>query len=147
MRRPGLSLRTHLRRDRGQITAFVLPLMATLMAMAGLALDGGLALAAQVRALGEAQEAARAGAQGIDLAAYRADGTLRLDPAQARQLAENYLSDVGTEGAVSATQEKVTVTVTAVQDTQLLDLIGVETLTVTASGAAQPQPGITGPQP
>ncbi|MDT0307265.1 hypothetical protein RM780_09850 [Streptomyces sp. DSM 44917] len=147
MRRPILPLRRRLWADRGQITAFVVPLMVTLMAMAGLALDGGLALAARVRALGEAQEAARAGAQAIDLAVYRADGTLRLDPAQARRLAVTYLTGAGTQGMVSATEEEVTVTVTAVQDTQLLHLVGVDTLTVTASGAAQPQPGITGPQP
>ena len=56
---------------------------AALVLMIGLVLDGGLTLAARERALGEAQEAARAGAQAVNLATYRQDGNLVLDPAQA----------------------------------------------------------------
>ena len=56
---------------------------AALVLMIGLVLDGGLTLAARERALGEAQEAARAGAQAVNLATYRQDGDLVLDPAQA----------------------------------------------------------------
>ncbi|KAB8166436.1 hypothetical protein FH609_002515 [Streptomyces sp. 3MP-14] len=134
------------RGDAGRITAFVLPLMVALMSFGGLALDGGLALAAKNRCLGEAQEAARAGAQALDLAAYRADGTIRLDPAQARQLAQDYLTDIGTDGTVNATEDTVTVTVTTAQDTQLLHLLGIDELTVTAVGTAQPQPGISTPE-
>jgi len=44
------------------------------MLVAGLVIDGGLGLAAEVRATDEAQSAARAGAQAIDLAAYRQAG-------------------------------------------------------------------------
>jgi hypothetical protein len=58
--------RTCLRRlagDGGQITALVVVTMAALILLAGLVLDGGLTLAARERALGEAQEAARARAR------------------------------------------------------------------------------------
>ncbi len=147
MEEPGPHTRQRaLRGDQGRITAFVIPLMAALMAFGGLALDGGLALAAKVRALGEAQEAARAGAQALDLAAYRADGTVRLDPAQASRLAQDYLSDAGADGTVTATEDTVTVTITTDQDTHLLHLLGIHELTVTAEGTARPQPGITTPE-
>src|SRR6266496_3713638 len=92
-RRPALR---RLREDQsGRVTAFVVIMVTAILLFAGLVLDGGLALAAKVRALGEAQEAARAGAQEIDLAAYRADGTLRLAPQQASAAARNYLAATG----------------------------------------------------
>lgn len=133
--------------DRGQVTVFVALFTALIVLFAGLAIDGGLSLSAKVRALGEAQEAARAGAQAIDLAAYRANGTIRLRPEQARTLAQNYLAATGDTGTARATEQQVTVTVTAHQPTQLLHVAGLETLTVTASGTAHPRHGVTTPEP
>lgn len=128
------------RDDRGQITAFVVVLMVALMGFGGLILDGGLALAAKIEALGQAQEAARAGAQAVDLATYRETGAVRLDPDQARHLAQDYLNAADATGTVTATEETVTVTVTAHQPTYLLDFV--TELTVTASGSAEPEPGL-----
>jgi len=67
------------REESGQVTAFVVVFVAALLLMAGLVIDGGLALAAQVRAIDEAQAAARAGAQSLDLRAYRASNAVVLD--------------------------------------------------------------------
>ncbi|MBK3564472.1 hypothetical protein JHN47_12020 [Streptomyces sp. MBT62] len=114
---------------------------------AGLIVDGGLALAAKVRAIGEAQEAARAGAQALDLAAYRNSGTVRLVPGQARTLARTYLASIDDTGTVTVTGDTVTVTVTVHQQTQLLGLLGLDSLTVTSTGFAHPARGITAPQP
>lgn len=147
MNRGPLPARLRTAGDRGQITAFVVPLVAALLMLGGLGLDGGLALAAKTRALGHAQEAARAGAQALDLAAYRTDGTVRLDPDQARQRALAYLHDSGVSGTATATEDDVTVTVTTDYATQLLWALGLDTLTVTATGTARPQPGITTPEP
>lgn len=133
--------------DDGQVTPFVVILTAAVVMFAGLLLDGGLALAAKTRALGEVQEAARAGAQALDLTAYRTDGTVRLDPAQARALARTYLATTNDTGTVTATTTTVTVTVTAHQPTQLLRFLGLDTLTVTATGTAHPVRGITTPDP
>ena len=133
--------------ESGRVTAFVVIIVTAVLAFGGLVLDGGLALAAKVRALGEAQEAARAGAQEIDLAAYRADGTLRLTPQQASAAARNYLTAAGHTGTVSVAGNTVNVTVTVSQPTQLLGVIGIGSLTVTATGQAQPQRGISGPLP
>ncbi|AGP58315.1 TadE/TadG family type IV pilus assembly protein [Streptomyces rapamycinicus] len=133
--------------DRGQITVFVVVITALVVLFAGLAVDGGLALTAKIRALGEAQEAARAGAQAIDLSAYRANGTVRLEPDQARALARRYLAAVGDTGTVTATEQMVTVAVTVRQPTQLLQAAGIEELAVTSSGTARPRHGVTTPEP
>lgn len=130
--------------QNGRVTAFVVVIVTAILLFAGLVLDGGLVLAAKVRAVGEAQEAARAGAQEIDLTAYRADGTLRLAPQQATAAARSYLAAAGHTGTVSVAGNTVNVTVTVSQPTQLLGLIGIGSITVTATGQAQPQRGING---
>jgi hypothetical protein len=133
-----------LREDQnGQVTAFVVILVMAVLLFSGLVLDGGLALAAKVRAIGEAQEAARSGAQEIDLVAYRADGTLRLIQQQASTAAHNYLTAAGHTGTVSIEGNTVTVSVTIHQPTQLLGLIGIGSIAVTGTGKAQPQSGTT----
>lgn len=149
--RPTAVLRSRMHRlhedEDGRVTAFVVVMALAALLFAGLVLDGGLALAAKVRAIGEAQEAARAGAQEIDLTAYRADGTLRLVPQQASTAARNYLAAAGHTGTVSVAGNTVNVTVSITQPTQLLGLAGIGSITVTATGQAQPQRGISGVLP
>lgn len=135
------------RAEEGRVTAFVLALLIGLLALAGLSLDGGLALAGKVRAGGHAESAARAGAQALDLAAYRADGTLRLDPARARDLAQRYLAGVGATGTVQVAGDTVTVEVTDSYRPQLLSLIGITDVHTHGRGAAHPQRGVTGIEP
>ncbi|NRN65751.1 Tad domain-containing protein [Kibdelosporangium sp. 4NS15] len=113
-----------------------------ILALAGLTLDGGLALSAKVKATGQAEAAARAGAQAIDLTAYRVNGTLQLMPAQAVAEAQNYLAAVGASGTVSVSGDTVTVTVTASQNTQLLGMVGISSITVRGTGSARPQRGV-----
>ncbi|GAB3365863.1 MULTISPECIES: TadE/TadG family type IV pilus assembly protein [Amycolatopsis] len=142
------TLTVRLRRLRadedGRVTAFVVVLVTAIIAFSGLVLDGGLALAAKIRAIGEAQEAARAGAQAIDLSAYRSSGALRLVPRQATILARQYLAATGESGSVSVAGNTVTVTVTVSQPTQLLGFVGIGSITVTGTGQAQPQRGMSG---
>jgi hypothetical protein len=114
-----------------------------ILALAGLTLDGGLALSAKVKANGQAEAAARAGAQEIDLTVYRATGTLHLVPAQAVASAQNYLATVGATGTVTVSDDTVTVTVTASQPTQLLGMVGIPTLVVHGEASAHPQRGVT----
>ncbi|QWF81018.1 pilus assembly protein TadG-related protein [Amycolatopsis sp. CA-230715] len=129
------------------MTAFVLALLIGLLALTGLSLDGGLALASKVRAGGHAESAARAGAQALDLAAYRASGVVRLDPGRARDLAQRYLASVGATGTVALAGDTVTVDVTATYRTQLLSLIGIESIHTHGRGAAHPQRGVSGIEP
>jgi hypothetical protein len=123
-------------REAGMVTAFVVIFTAALLIMAGLVLDGGLALSAKVRAIDDAQAAARAGAQAINIPLYRATGQIILDPAQATTDAEEYLTQAGQTGTVTVNGDQVTVTITVTQPTQLLSLAGIDHLTVSGSGTA-----------
>lgn len=124
--------------ERGSVSASVIVLVTAFLVFAGLLLDGGLALATKVRALGEAQESARAGAQQIDLAALRATGVIELSPEKAATAAHSHLAASGHAGVVAVANNIVTVTVTVAQPTVLLGLVGVASITVTASGKAEP---------
>lgn len=135
------------RADEGRVTAFVVVFTIGILALAGLTLDGGLALAAKVQANGQAQAAARAGAQAIDLTAYRDTGTLRLVPAQAVADAQSYLAGIGASGTVTVSGDTVTVAVTATEHTHLLGMVGISSLTVHGQGSAHPQHGVVNIEP
>jgi Flp pilus assembly protein TadG len=130
-----------MRREEGQVVAFVAVLLLALLVMLGLVTDGGRALAAQVQATNQAQEAARAGAQAIDLTAYRRDGTIRLDPDRARSLARGYLAATGDILAgVVVSEDQITVTVTRTETTRLLTLAGLTSIHATATATARAEP-------
>jgi hypothetical protein len=137
--------------DRGQVTAFFVVFLAALLVSAGLVLDGGLALRDKVRAIDEAQEAARTGAQQIDLTAYRRSGSVALQSARAADAAHAYLNATGNplaqQATVTVTGNQITVTVIRRQRTQLLTLIGLRYLTVHGTGTAVAVFGIGAPQP
>jgi len=122
--------------EEGMVTAFVVVFTLALIVMAGLVLDGGLTLAAKVQAIDDAQAAARAGAQAIDVPLYRSTGEITLDPTQASTDAEAFLARTGHTGSVNVDGDQVTVTVTIRQPTQILSLVGIASLTETASGSA-----------
>jgi hypothetical protein len=133
--------------DAGQVTPFAVILTVALMAVAGLVLDGGLALSAKVQALDVAQAAARAGAQQLDLVQYRTTNVAVLDPARAASAARAWLVVAGVSGDATATTATVTVTVRRRSNTQLLQLIGVGQLHVSASATATAVQGVTAPNP
>ena len=129
--------------DGGQVTAFVVVFTAALLLMVGLVIDGGLTLAAKVRAIDEAQSAARAGAQEIQLAIYRQSGQVTLDANRAVDAARSYLAGTGDPGQVSVTGDQVTVTVRVTQPMQVLGLVGIGSLRVSGTGSATAVRGIT----
>ena len=131
--------------ERGQVTAFVVVITMALILCAGLVIDGGLTLAAKVQATDEAQAAARAGAEAINLATYRSTGTVVLDPTLATDAAEHYLASTGDLGQVDVMGDVVTVTVEKTQPTQILGVVGLHATTVSASAHATAVRGITGP--
>ncbi|WP_406692800.1 hypothetical protein REH65_14440 [Saccharopolyspora sp. ID03-671] len=126
------------------MTAFVVVITTACLLFAGLVLDGGLALAAKTKAIGHAQEAARAGAQELDLASYRAGGDARLDPSAAQAAAQRHLGAVGATGTVTADATTVRVHVDAQQRTQILGVIGLGEIAVSAEGQARPDQGALG---
>lgn len=135
------------RGDEGGASAFVVVFTAGVVTLAGLALDGGLALAAKVRADGQAEAAARAGAQAIDLTVYRGNGTVRLVPSQAVADAQAHLAANGATGTVTVSDDVVTVTVAASHATELLGLVGISSLRVHGRGSAYPQHGVAAIDP
>lgn len=135
------------RDERGQVTAFVAALTAGLLLVAGLVFDGGAALAAKTRALDQAQEAARAGAQELSLAWVRGGAGPLLDPVRAHAAAQASLAAAGATGTVSVVGDEVTVTVTRTTRTHLLHLAGVGEIRVSASATARAEPGVTAPDP
>lgn len=122
--------------ESGMVTAFVVIFTVALLVMAGLVLDGGLALSAKVQAIDDAQAVARAGAQAIDIPLYRSTGQITLDPGQADADAESYLAQSGRTGTVTVNGEQVTVTITISQPTQLLSLAGIGHIDVSGTGTA-----------
>ena len=135
------------RDERGQVTAFVVVITVALLALGGLVIDGGNALAAKRRAIDEADSAARAGAQALAAADYRGTGSLTPDPNAARQAALDYLARAGHTGQVTIQGDEVHVTVTIDEPTTLLGIVGIRDLTLTGSGQAHLVHGVTTQEP
>ncbi len=134
------------RGEEGTVTAFVVVFAFALLLLAGVVIDGGLTLAAKVQAIDEAQAAARAGAQAIDLPLFRSTGEVVLDPAEATQLAEAYLAKTGHVGAVTVDGDQVSVTVSVTQPMQILSIAGLGQITVSGHGSALAAHGVYAPQ-
>lgn len=135
------------RDEDGQVTAFVVVFAAAMLLFAGLVIDGGLVLAAQRRAANEAEAAARAGAQAVDIASYRASGDFVLDPEQARSAVTAYLAQTGHDGEASVAGNRVTVVVRFRQPMQILGIGGLGSVTVTGRGDARAARGVTEAEP
>ncbi|MGW1944967.1 pilus assembly protein TadG-related protein [Streptomyces sp. NPDC001940] len=131
--------------DSGQVTAVVVVSVAGLFLFAGLVIDGGLALAGKVRAADTAQEAARAACQEVDLDYLRATHHTRLNTSQAASVARGRVAAVGDTARVQVREDQVRVSVTHIQRTQVLSLVGLDRLTTTASATAHIELGTTTP--
>jgi hypothetical protein len=125
-------------KDRGSGTALGLMLLLIVIALAATVIEVGNDMRTSATATDLAQEAARAGANQLDLAELRATGVVRIDPIAARTAALAYLSRLGATGTVLATPNTVTVTVTITRPAVLLPLVGVTSITVTSDATAQP---------
>jgi Flp pilus assembly protein TadG len=133
--------------EAGAATVFVVAFAVVLLVMAGLVVDGGLAINARQRVADDVEQAARAGSQHLDEAALRNEGLVRIDPGPAQQTAREFLArrDYPASGvSVSATAQRVTVSAEIEQRTTLLSLIFIDHFTVRAQGQARPAVGITG---
>ena len=121
--------------DQGSITAFVALMMVAILALAGLVVDGGSDLSAHQSAVDEAEQAARAGAGALSVEALRS-GSLQLDAAQAVTAAEQFTAAAGHPGTATVSGGTVTVAVRYRVRTQILGIIGISTLPVSASASA-----------
>lgn len=131
----------NVRDQRGSITAFVAVVATALVLVAGMAYDGGQVIAAHNAARNDAERAARAGAQQIDIDHLRATNEPILDATAAEQAAVEFLERSGATGTATVSGASITVTVTAVQPMLILpgaDRTIVVTETATAVDEAQP---------
>jgi hypothetical protein len=132
--------------DRGSaIAAYFLVGVVALFALAGLVLDGGSALAARGQAADVAQQAARAGANALDVASLRTGGAgdLTADVGRARAAAGAVLAAAGVDGEIEVAGSRVTVTTHVEKPTAILSLIGVDQVGGRATHSAVPLHGTT----
>jgi Flp pilus assembly protein TadG len=124
--------------DRGAATAFVVAVTGVLLLTAGLVIDGGQALNGRARVADDAEQAARAAADQIDVTALRASGQLRLRP-DAGGAAAALLTSRGYGGgqyAVSVDDTTATVTVSDTVPTAFLLFVGYREFSVAATATA-----------
>ena len=134
-------------RESGAATVFLVTFAVVLLVMAGLVVDGGLAINARQRVADDVEQAARAGSQHLDLVSLRDGGLVRIDPGPAKAAARDFLAQRNYPAsgvAVTATNQQVTVSAQIEQPTALLSLIFIDHFTIRAQGQARPAVGITG---
>lgn len=130
--------------EDGATTVFFLLLVPAMVIMAGLAYDGGRVLSARREALDTAQNAALAGAQGVDVTGLHG-GAVRLAPDMVAAQVNGYLATVGASGSHTSTADSVTVVVTETVSMELLGAIGIGPKTVTGTATARIVRGVEGP--
>lgn len=132
----------------GQALLWVAIMLPVFLAIVGLAIDGGALFAARRQAQNAADAAARAGAQEIDIARYRATGEITLDRTMARYVARQYAEGRGESGAtVDTADTQVIVTVSRDVPLSFLKLVGLSRVSIAATAIAQPFYGIDQGQP
>lgn len=122
--------------DEGLVTTYVVMLVTTLFVLSGLAFDGGLALSARQAAFAEAEQAARAGAAALSTAALRG-GSVVPSASAAVAAAEASMRTAGHPGTATVHGDEVVATVAPFRiSTPLLGLVGIPSLSVSATAAA-----------
>jgi Flp pilus assembly protein TadG len=130
------------RGDVGNASIILVLITPALFGVAGLVVDGGRAINARQLAADQAEQAARAAADALDIDAVRAGTGAVIEPLAARNAAERYLAAAGGTGTVAVGPGTVTVTVTATTPTAFLAVIGVNQISVTGTATARPARGI-----
>ena len=137
---------SHPGRARGSITLMLAAMFVGLLALFGIVVDGGTKLDAAQNADAVAQEAARAGAGRVSQSAAYTTGQFLVDQQQAVAAARAYLAGGGYTGTVVPQgRASIRVTVTITKPTQVLSLIGINSVRATGSAVASLEAGVTGP--
>ncbi len=129
--------------DRGSAAAYLVIFMIAVVALAGLLLDGGAALAARSEAASIAQQAARAAADTLTAPSLRGGGTPTVDTQAAAGVAQAVLDTAGVQGEIDVTATQVTVTVHKTRPAALLSAVGINTVGGTATATAIALQGAT----
>jgi Flp pilus assembly protein TadG len=137
------------RTEAGSAAVFVIGFAIVLFVAAGLVIDGGLALNARMRVADDAEQAARVGADSLDVDALRQSGEIVIDSGLAQQRAAQFLLTAGYTPAqfavaVQPDQQGVRVQVQDTVPTGLLGLVQIDEFEVNASAVSAPQTGDEG---
>lgn len=135
---------------RGQVMVWVAVMLPLFLSIVGLAADGGLVFAARRELQNVADSAARAGAQQIDVRAYRESRgrSVVLDEAAARRAAAEYARQGADLNArVDVEPQRVRVQVSRDTPISFMRLVGIETVRITASANAEVRHGIERGEP
>lgn len=136
-----------MRSETGSVTLFVTVFTVALLGVAGLVMDGGLLLAAHQKAFNEAEAAARAGAQAVDIDALRGSSGVQLDQVEAERRALDYLTTIGRTGTVQVNGDTVRVRLVFQQDLTILGAFGLHARTVAGEGEARAVRGVSEGEP
>lgn len=132
--------------EAGFVSLYVVVIALGLLAMAGLVIDGGNALAAREQAADAAQQASRAGADALSPSSLRGNPAgLTATPAAAQAAADRVLAAAGVNGTVTVgvAGDSVTVTVVVHKSTTILSAVGVSDISGTATATATALSGTT----
>lgn len=129
-------------RQEGSITAFAVLMLVAIFVLMGLVVDGGMALSAHQAASDEAEQAAHAGAGELSLNALRS-GVVQLDQQEAVNAAEKFTIVAGHPGTATASATTVTVVIQYRIRTEILGIVGLDSLPVSASASALDVHGVT----
>ncbi|MGH8776895.1 MAG: pilus assembly protein TadG-related protein [Jiangellaceae bacterium] len=136
-------------RERGAISALIVGLAVMLLVLAGLVVDGGNAINARAKITDDAEQAARAAANQINIEVLRATGVVTIMESEARAAAVAYLTgldppyDPGNiDVDVDELTNEVEVFVIDTVDTQLLTLVFINSFPVQGRATSRPAAGI-----
>lgn len=143
------------RDDRGSIAPFVVIVALAILLLAGLVIDGGRQLNDHGRAVAYAEEAARSGAQEIDVADPRLDLVPSLALRAAQEYCDNAMANdpelvkctprIQAVRGTAGTFHGVSVSTQVKSRAILLGMIGHPTLTSSGRALARPISGISAP--
>ena len=126
----------------GSISAFTVLMLVAVFVLVGLVVDGGAVLSAQQSASDEAEQAARAGAGALSVDALRT-GAVEINQQEAVVAAEKFTVEAGHPGVATVSSGVVTVVVQYRIHTEILGIVGIDSLPVSASASAVDVQGVT----
>ncbi|MEY3396474.1 MAG: hypothetical protein RLZZ534_436 [Actinomycetota bacterium] len=120
----------------GVVTAFVVGLLMTFIACAGLGVDGGRLVSVRLTLADHAENAARLAAQ--ELTSLRT-GSPKIDQPGAHRLALRYLNDNNLSGDISTSANSVSVTVSQTVEMSILRLFGARDHLISVTRRVEPR--------
>ena len=114
--------------DRGSVTVWTLGMVLVVMFLGAISFDLWSGFSSRRNLAAAADQAAQAGANGLDETLFRSTGERRLDPNRAEALADQSLAAQGLDGltsvVVDADTDRIIVELTADVDVGLLRIFG-----------------------